>query len=313
MLNLKNWFQHPGKRACFLLSVVLLAYGSIRILLTTQEQPVNGPHAIRIGSKNFTESLIVAELYAQALEKAHLTVIRKFNLGGTLIANQALQHGEIDVYPEYTGTGLLDVLHVHPPKNNVEALQTLNAAYGQRWHLRWLTPAEANDSQGLVMIRSTSDRLHILTLSQLAVQAPQLRLASIPEFEEREDGLRGLKRAYGPFRFQSVVLFDNGLKYQVLQSGGADVAVCFTTDGALVGDQFRLLEDDRHFWPQYQVAPVARIATLKAQPTLSSILNSVSRRLDTKTLQALNRQVDIEKRDVRQVASQFLDKPGATP
>jgi len=281
-----------------LLAVYLIGHA----FLTPPEKPVD----IRVGSKNFTESIILGELYAQALEQAGFHVQRKFNLGGTLISHAAIQRGEIDVYPEYTGTGLIDVLHISPPPNEADAFRALCDAYQKRWGLRWLQPASANNSQGLVMLRQQALQRHIASLSDLAGQARQLKLGSIPEFEEREDGLKGLRKHYGGFRFRQVALYDNGLKYKVLQRGDVDVTVAFTTDGALTDPNFFLLADDRRFWPAYRVAPVIRVETLKAHPALEQVLNRVSATLDTQTLQQLNQRVDQQKQDYKSVVRHYL-------
>lgn len=291
-------------RAWRLLLLSLCFYVAAKIVLL-----MNGAHGlegIQIGSKNFTESIILGELYAQALEKSGIPVERKFNLGGTLIAHEALKRGEIDVYPEYTGTGLIDILNRAAPKNPESAYQILNREYSRRWGLIWLKPAMANDSQALVLTRQTAQKYRLTTLSDLAHVSSRLILAAIPEFEEREDGLRGLKAHYGGFKFKKIDLYDNGLKYQVLIHGNADVAVGFSTDGALRDGRFVILQDDQSFWPAYQVAPVSRIEALKRYPRAELIFNRVSASLDTKLLQELNAKVDLDRQDYRRVARNFL-------
>lgn len=291
------------RRKAFTALLLLVAVYIAARLLLWPERPLAD---LKIGSKNFTESVLIGELYAQALERKGIRVQRRFNLGGTLIAHEALKAGEIDLYPEYTGTGLLDVLHVSPPHNEQEAFYTLASGYAEQWGLRWLAPSVANNSQGLVMRRALARQLGISTLSGLAKQASRLRLGSIPEFEERPDGLKGLRRAYGGFRFKAIALYDNGLKYQILRRGDVDVTVAFTTDGALSGADFLLLRDDRHFWPAYHVAPVMRDEVLAAHPEVATVLNRIAAALDTQTLQRLNYQVDQEKRDYRQVIRHYL-------
>lgn len=299
---LKWWMKTPAQKSFVLLLILVLFYVGAKIILL-KDTPLQ---AIRVGSKNFTESLILGELYAQSLERAGFSVERKLNLGGTLIAHEALKKGEIDVYPEYTGTGWLDVLHQMPPRNAQKANQKLAAAYRNQWRLTWLKPASANNSQGLVMLRKTALRYQIRTLSELARQAPKLRLATIPEFDERPDGLKGLRQFYGGFQFRQVALFENGLKYQVLKQGEADVAVGFTTDSNLIDSQFILLKDDRHFWPLYQVAPVISLKALEKNPSIQVVLNHLSEILDTQTLQRLNRAVETERQDYRLVARHYL-------
>jgi osmoprotectant transport system substrate-binding protein len=296
--------KSPRIRALILLSIMLLLYTAARLMLHRNAPP----NSIAIGSKNFTESLILGEFYAKTLENAGYPVTRKFNLGGTLIAHEALKRGEIDLYPEYTGTGLLNILHRTPPQNPQAAIDLLNQEYQKQWRLIWLKPSLANDSQGLVTTQEISTKYHLRTLSQLAKLAPQLRLGSIPEFEDRADGLPGLRKYYGGFRLKKIMLFDNGLKYQALQTRQTDVIVGFTTDGALSNPQFVLLEDDRKFWPLYQVALVMRESLAQEKPAIVALLNRASAQLTTDTLQQLNRQVDLDKKDYRQVVKAFLAK-----
>lgn len=290
------------RKALTVVLLLLAVYLGVRLKLSPHCQQAG----ISIGSKNFTESILIGELYAQSLERKGYLVHRRFNLGGTLIAHEAVKAGEIDLYPEYTGTGLIDVLHVGAPKNEHDAYQLLSSEYARQWHLAWLTPSKANNSQGLVMRQSLARQLHISDLSGLAKRAGQLRLGSIAEFEERPDGLKGLQHAYGGFRFKSTALYDNGLKYRILRRGDVDVTVAFTTDGALSEPDFLLLRDDRQFWPDYHVAPVVRQEALNEHPEMAAILNQISATLETNTLQRLNYQVDQQKRDYRQVVRQYL-------
>jgi osmoprotectant transport system substrate-binding protein len=296
----------PHSRAWILLVISLFFYGAARLILSQQPSSV----ILRIGSKNFTESLILGELYAQSLEIAGYHVERKFNLGGTLIAHESLKRGQIDLYPEYTGTSFINILHRSAPKNPEEAYAQLSREYQKRWQLSCLKPALANDSQGLVITRKTAQRYKLYTLSRLAQLAPQLALGSIPEFEEREDGLQGLQRYYRGFHFKKVALFDNGLKYQALQNNNVDVVVAFTTDGDLSNPQFVLLQDDKAFWPSYQVIPIIRTDILRKSPAIKTLLDQTSGRLTTSILQQLNSKVDLEKQDYRTVVHTFLTKAG---
>lgn len=265
---------------------------------------------ITIGSKNFTESLILGEMYSDALENAGYKVNRKLNLGGTLVAHEALVKGEIDMYPEYTGTGLLDILKHSKVTNANEVYQEVSQAYKKKWNLIWLKPTQANDSQGLAVSKAISDQYNIHTFSDLAKAAPKINFAATPEFNERPDGLKGLQQAYGGFQFKTDKLYDYGLKYNVLLNGKADGTVAFTTDGQLTNKNLVLLKDDRHFYPPYYVCPVIRENVIKSDPKIESIINQVSSKLDSKTMQQLNAQVDIQKKQYQQVAKDFLIKQG---
>lgn len=263
--------------------------------------------AIRVGSKNFSENITVAEIYALALEHAGFQVERHMNLGSTQIATAAMQRGDIQLYPEYTGTGLIDVLHL-PPMHDARAIfATIKREYERRYQLTWLSPAPGNNSQGLAMTQKAAAQYRVRTLSECARAAPQLRLAAVPEFVARADALPGLQRFYGGFKFKSVRTFDIGLQYEALARGDADVATAFTTDARILADNLVVLADDRHFWPPYNIAPVVRLDALKSfGPSLRSALDKVSPGLTDSVLRRVNYDVDILKRDPAAVAAEFL-------
>lgn len=263
---------------------------------------------IVIGSKDFTENEVVAELYALALEDAGYTVERKMDIASSVI-HTSIVNNEIDLYPEYTGTGLLSVLQMELLTDPQEVYDTVKAAYEEQFQLTWLDYAAANDGQGLFLSRKASDEYGITTISQLQAYATELRFASQGEFGEREDGLPGLEKVYGPFDWKSSKVYDNGLKYQVVENDEADAAPAYTTEGRLVEtDRFVLLEDDKQAWPPYNLAPVVRCEVLEAHPDLADVLNAVSARLDTETVTRLNAQVDIDKEEYEDVARAFYGR-----
>ncbi len=264
------------------------------------------PSAIRVGSKNFTESFVIAEIYAQSLEKAGMRVERLFNLGSTQIAIAAMQRGNIDLYPEYTGTALIDVLHLPPINNPRTAYAVVADAFAKRYGIVWLSPSPMNDSQALATTRAIAARYRIATLSDVAREAPSLRLATIQEFLARPDGLPGLQRFYGGFAFREVRTYDIALKYRALLEGKADVASAFSTDGAIAADRLLVLRDDRHFWSAYNVAPVVRAATVAARPKIAVVLDAVSPRITDAAAQAMNAAVENDQADPADVAAEFL-------
>ena len=249
-------------------------------------------NAIRVGSKNFTESLVIAEIYAQALEAAGMTVERLFNLGSTQIVMAALQRGDVDLYPEYTGTALVDVLHEAPLRDPAQTYRVVGEAYKQRYDLVWLQPSPMNDSQALATTAALAANYAMHDLSAVACLAPQLRLATIPEFTSRPDGLPGLQKFYGGFKFADVRTYDIALKYDALLSGKADVATAFTTDGALASPRLVVLADDRHFWPPYHVAPVVRAGALAKNAGIAKTLDAVSPHITTEAAQRMNAAVE---------------------
>lgn len=265
---------------------------------------------IKIGSKNFTEEFILGELYAQLLENNGFTVERKLNLGATPIAHQALVNKEIDVYPEYTSTGLLEVLKSPPQTDRQAIFNTVKSEYEKQFQLTWLEPAPFNNTNTFAMTRARATELGIATYSDLAQKAGDLVLGGPPEFLERED-TQGLMQAYGGFNFKEVRQLDPGLRYQALLDGQIDVVVAFGTDGQIGGYDLLALQDDKNFYPPYQVAPVIRQDTLQANANIATVLNGLAPKLDDTTMAKLNWQVDgPDKKEPADVARQFLTDQG---
>ncbi|HEX3462492.1 MAG TPA: glycine betaine ABC transporter substrate-binding protein [Candidatus Elarobacter sp.] len=270
-----------------------------------------GADSLKIGSKNFTEELILGELYAQALEHAGIGVTRKLNLGTTDIAMAALKRSEIDLYPEYTGTALLNVLHLPPDADAKHAYEAVKRAYAREFGLVWLIPSPFDDTQALATTQKVAGEYLIGKLSDLALKANALRLGAVPEFLTRADGLPGLQARYGGFKFRQTKIIDNGLKYQALERGDVDVVIAFSTEGQLKADNLVVLEDDKHFFPAYNVAPVVRKAALDAKPALAKPLNALAPLLTNDVMQNLNLQVDgPQKREPADVARDFLKQNG---
>lgn len=269
--------------------------------------------AIRIGTKDFTESLIVGELYALALEDAGYKVERVFNIAGSVV-HASIVNDQIDLYPEYTGTGLLTILKMELMTDPARVYETVKREYGQRFNLVWLDQSRANDSQGLVMRTSVAREHGIATISELQRKADKIRFASQGEFDMRDDGLPGMEKVYGPFRWKSSRVYDNGLKYHVLMNDQADLAPAYTTEGQLANtEDFLLLRDDKQMWPPYFLAPVVRGEVLEAHPDLAAVLNRVSASLDTETMIRLNAEVDLEKREIEDVAKDYFRALGSQP
>jgi osmoprotectant transport system substrate-binding protein len=265
---------------------------------------------ITVASKDFTEQFILGEMYAQLLENNGFTVERKLNLGGTPVAHQAMLDGQIDLYPEYTGTGLLTVLQLGVMSDPQAVFDTVKAGYAEQFNLVWLDPAPMNNTQALAMTRPRAAELGITTFSDMVANADQLVLIGPPEFAEREDGLPGLRAVYGDFAFRNFLTVDPGLRYQALQSGEADVVVAFGTDGELAAFDLLSLIDDKGLYPPYQVAPVIRQSVLEANPEIESILNRLTPLLTDATMQRLNNEVSGNGREPADVAREFLQAEG---
>jgi osmoprotectant transport system substrate-binding protein len=265
---------------------------------------------IRVGSKDFTEQFIIGEMYALVLENAGFQVERKLNLGGTPVAQAALESNQIDLYPEYTGTGLLTVLKL-PANSDQEAVyQSVSDGYKEQFNLVWLEPSPMNNTQALAMTQEGSDSLGVKTFSDMAAKASELVMIGPPEFEAREDGLPGIKEAYGDFELAEYKAVDPGLRYQALVDGEADVAVAFGTDGEIAAFDLVLLEDDKQFFPPYQVAPVVRQEALDANPGIADALNALAPVLTDEVMQQLNYEVSGNQREPAEVAREFLTQEG---
>jgi osmoprotectant transport system substrate-binding protein len=270
------------------------------------EDSANNGDPVRVGSKNFTESLILGNLYADALEDQGIPVERKLNLAGTVV-HTSIVNDEIDLYPEYTGTGLLSVLKLPLETDAQKVYDTVKQDYEEQWNIIWLDYAPANDSQGLAITKKASVAYGITTISQLQQNADKLRFATQGEFDQREDGLPGLEKVYGAFKWKSSKTYDVSLLATVLLNDEADVAPLYTTAGDLASPKLIALEDDKHVWPPYNVAPVIRNNALKAYPQIAAILNAVNKTLTTEKLTELNAKVDVDKEEADKVASDYYE------
>jgi osmoprotectant transport system substrate-binding protein len=301
------WLPRVG--AIFLaVSVLLSACASPA---ATNQAPIPQTSVtIRVGSKDFTEEFILGEMYAQVLENAGFKVERKINLGGTPVVQQALVSNQLDLYPEYTGTGLLTVLK-QPSNSDPQAVyNTVKTDYLKQFNLVWLDQSPMNDTQALAMTQAGAQKYGIKTFSDLVAKAGQLVMVGPPEFQEREDGLPGLKKAYGDFTLKQYKSVDPGLRYQALTSGQADVVVAFSTDGEITANKLVLLQDDKHLYPPYHVAPVVRKEILDANPKIADLLNALSPKITDDVMSQLNFEVSGNKKEPKDVAHTFLVQQG---
>jgi len=294
----------------FLVLLLLGLFTTFAIIACSGSNPDGGRGAIKVGSKDFTEQFILGEMYALVLENSGFAVERKLNLGGTPVAQAGLESGEIDLYPEYTGTGLLTVLKQPANSNQEQVYQTVAKGYKERFNLVWLQPAPMNNTQALAMTQEDAQKFNIQTISDMVAQADKLTAIGTPEFEVREDGLPGLKRVYGDFQFKKYIPADPGLRYQALMNNQADVAEAFGTDGEISAFNLVLLKDDKGLFPPYQVAPVVRQETLDASPNLREALNTLAPKLTDETMRRLNYEVSGNQREPAEVAREFLTQSG---
>lgn len=261
---------------------------------------------IKVASKDFTENEIVAEVYALALEDAGFEVERVFDVGSSVI-HTSLVSNEIDLYPEYTGTGLISILGKDPITDPQEVYDTVKKEYEDQFKVTWLDYSEANDGQGIVIRTAAADEYGIKTLSDLQQHASELRFASQGEFDKRSDGIPAMEATYGPFNWKSSKVYDNSLKYEILADDEADVAPAYTTEGRLTEEQFTLLEDDKQVWPPYNLAPVVRDEVLEAHPEIADVLNKVSATFTTENITQLNARVDIDGEEYTDAAKEYYE------
>lgn len=261
-----------------------------------------------IGSKNFTENEIVAEIYALALEDAGFEVERNFDISSSVV-HEAITNKEIDLYPEYTGTGLISVLKESATsgQSEQEVYDIVKKEYKEKYNITWLNYSPANDGQALVIRTAAAKKYNISTISDLQQHASELRFVSQGEFDEREDGIPALEAVYGEFNWKSSKVYDNSLKYEILAKDEGDVCPAGPTEGNLVQKKFTLLKDDKGVWPPYNIAPIVRNKVLKKNPEIKKVLNKISPKITTKAITKLNAKVDVDKEEYTEVAKEFYD------
>lgn len=262
-----------------------------------------------VASKPFGESYLLAEMFAQTLESRGIAVDRRPGLGATEIAFGALRAGAIDVYPEYTGTGLLAILHEEPGGDARTVFRRVAGEFERRWGVRWLPPLGFQNTYAIAVRRETAARYGLRTLSDLGRAGGSLTAGFTPDFTGRADGLPGLKRVYG-FHPRQVRTLLQAVKYPALAAGRVDVIDGYSTDGFIARYDLAVLEDDRAFFPPYEAAALVSRRLARDDPAAVSALAELSGRLDERTMRALNRRVEVEGADVARVARDALREMG---
>ncbi len=282
----------------------------ITILFLLPLHALAADNRVVIGSKNFEESRLLGEMFAQLIEsRTDLEVERRLGLAGTQVCFEALRTGAIDIYPEYTGTGLVTILG-EPPKGGATAtLNRVRRRFLEQWDLWWLAPLGFENAFEVAVPRELARRERIETISDLARLAPRLRGGFGHEFVGREDGLLGLQKAYG-LRFASVQPMQHALKYQAAGSRAIDALDVYTTDGRLVLYNLQVLRDDRGFFPPYDAAALVRGATMRDHPEVGAVLGLLSGALDEETMRRLNFRLQEGKEGEAAVARDALHSLG---
>lgn len=263
------------------------------------------PHIV-VGSKNFTEQVLLGEILAEQIEnRLRITVLHELNLGGTLLTHEALIKGSIDLYPEYTGTALTSILKQQPVHDAAKALAVVRASYQRQWHLTWLDPLGFENTFAMIIPGAVARSRRITTLSD-AARSQAWRLGVGYEFQQRPDGLPSLLSTYGLRTAARPVTMDLGLLYTALDRGKVDMIAGSSTDGQIPGRDVVILQDDKKYFPPYDCAIVVRDDALTRFPGLREALRQLSHRLTAETMRRLNHEVDVKHRPVREVAAEFL-------
>jgi glycine betaine/choline ABC-type transport system substrate-binding protein len=263
-----------------------------------------------IGSKNFTEQVILGELLSQAIERGTtLRVDRRLNLGGTFICEQALRSGAIDAYAEYTGTALTAIFHEPVSRDRADVYRRVVRSYAETGRTV-LSPLGFNNTFAILTRSADARRLGLKTISDAAPHAPNWKAAFGYEFLEREDGYKGLVRTYRLRFAEPPRVMDLTLIYRALASGAVDLTAGDATHGLIKGLDLFVLEDDRHYFPPYDAVPVVRNQTLAAHPQLRQAIDRLAGTVTEETMRQMNYEVDVRRRDAAAVVREFLDKAG---
>jgi osmoprotectant transport system substrate-binding protein len=263
-----------------------------------------------VSSKDYNEGFVLGELLAQIIERqTDLKVERKINLGGTMVNWEALKKGEVDIYPDYTGTGLMAILKRDVMKDPKEVYDLVQKEYNEQFKVKWLEPFGFNNTYATAVSKELAAKHNLKTNSDLQKIAPQLVFGGEHEFFNRKDGYPGWIETYG-LKFKDAKRMDASLKYEAIGQGEVDVIDAFSTDGELVTYGLTILEDDKQFFPPYDGVAVARMDTLEKYPQLEKAVNLLAGKIDDETMQQLNYKTKEQGQDVEKVVTEFLDELG---
>jgi len=281
-------------------SLVVIILASAAFLSTRKSD------AIVIGSKNFNEQLILGNMLATLIEKnTDIKVERKLNLGATGIAFEALKAGKLDMYVEYTGTGLVNMMKQKPVSDPDKTYKLVSDYFNKTYGITWLKPLGFNNTYSLAVRPDTAKKYNLETFSDLAKVGNELTLGCTIEFSNREDGYLGLNKQYN-LNFKNVSPVDGGLRYTSIGSNKTDVVDAFTTDGLIKAFKLKVLKDDKNFFPPYYAAPIINNKTLKKHPELKALINKLEGKINNEKMIELNYKVDKLGEDPAKVAEDFL-------
>ncbi|WP_061316306.1 glycine betaine ABC transporter substrate-binding protein [Clostridium botulinum] len=270
-----------------------------------------GHKKVVIGSKNFTEQLILGNILEELIkDKTDIDVETKLNLGGTQVSFNALKSGGIDMYVEYTGTAYGNILNIKEPNRDKDTVYNkVKKDFKEKFRIEVLNPMGFNNTYAMATTKEIAQKYNLKTTSDLAKESSNMIAGPTIEFANREDGLIGLNKAYN-VNFKGVNPIDGGLRYTALVNNETQIIDAFTTDGLIEQFNLVLLEDDKRFFPDYYAVPIVKEETLKKFPELREVLGNLDGRITDEKMRKLNYEVDVNKRDPKQVAKEFLQKEG---
>lgn len=265
---------------------------------------------IVIGSKNFSEQLILGNILADLIEEnTDLEVERKLNLGGSSVVWEAVKSGNVDAYVEYTGTGLVSIMQRQSITDADKTYNIVKEYFDKEYNVEWLEPLGFNNTYVLAVREDTGKKYNLKTTSDLAKVSDELILGCTMEFSDRDDGYKGLKKIYN-INFKSLKPVDGGLRYTAVNNKESDVIDALSTDGLLKAFNLKTLEDDKNFFPPYYAVPIIRKHTLEKYPELKDVLNKLAGQISEETMRELNYKVDKLGEEPREVANEFLKEKG---
>lgn len=289
----------------FILGIVIL----VALLLTVSVVGCSSSDTIIVGGKDFTEQDIMADMLTLLIQQdTKLKVKKKTWINSNVIWN-SMKSNDIDIYVEYTGTGLVNILKKSPVSEPDQAYDTVKKEFKEKYHITWLKQIGFNNTYAMAMRKDEAKKLNITSISDLAELSKNLVLGTEQDFIIREDALKAMNKLYGT-NFKNIKSMDIGLKYKALTNGDVDVIDAFSTDGRIPANNLILLEDNKHLFPPYYAAPIIRDDVLKAHPELEKVINKLAGTLTDEEMQKLNQQVEIQHKKSIDVAKKWLEEHG---
>lgn len=304
----RSVFLSPQMKRFF--ALCLVTFCLILAIASCNPNVSSGGGNIVVASKDFTEQDILGELLAQQIEsKTKLKVDRRLHLGGTFVCHQALTAGQIDAYIEYTGTAFTAVLKQKPISNPKAVYQQVKTGYA-KLGLEVTPPLGFENTFAMIVRGEDARALNLQTMSQAAQFTPQWQAGFGYEFLQREDGFPGLAKTYGLSFARQPRVMDLGLMYRALVEKQVDLVAGNSTDGQIARLDLAILQDDKHYFPPYEAAPIVREATLKQHPELRQAIAGLGGLINADQMRRLNYQVEGELRDIKEVVREFLQSKG---